>query len=86
MIFPVLMEWDYGNIFVWGDKFSRVTLDLTWERALRFVFGMMFGVGINLLKLHFPGYSILPASRKCLLRTMWSDLMVLPNGTSSLRG
>jgi hypothetical protein len=60
-IFPALMEWDSGNIFVWNGRFSRVTLDSTRGRALRLVFGMMFGVGIDLLKLHIPGCSILPA-------------------------
>ena len=70
VIFPVLMEWVYGNIFVWGDRFSRVTLDLIRGRALRFVFRMMYGVRMDLLKLRFPGCSILPASRKRLLRTM----------------
>ena len=38
------------------------------------------------LKDVFPGCSILPTSRKRLLQTIWSDLMVLYNGTSSLCG
>jgi hypothetical protein len=84
-IFPVLMEWVFGNIFVWGGRFSRVTLDSIRGRALKFVFGMMFSVGIDLLKLCSPGCSILLDSRKLLLRAMWSDLMVLSNETSSLR-
>jgi hypothetical protein len=85
-ILPVLMEWGFGNTFVWDGKFSRVTLDSIRGMALRFDFGMMFGVGIDLLKLLSPGCSILPASRKRLLQTMWSDLMVLYNRTSNLRG
>ena len=85
-MFPVLMEWGFGNTFVWGGKSSRATLDSIQGMALRFDFGKMFGVGIDLLKLLSPGCSILLASRKHLLPMMWSDLMVLFNGTSSLRG
>jgi hypothetical protein len=66
-MFPVLMEWGFGNAFVWGSKSSKVTLDLIRGMALRFDFGKMFGVGIDLLKLLSPGCSTLPASRKRLL-------------------
>jgi hypothetical protein len=69
-----------------GGRFSRVTLDLIQGRALRFVFGMMYGVGIDLLRLCSPGCSILLASRKRLLRTMWSELIALSNGIFSLHG
>jgi hypothetical protein len=50
------------------------------------LFGMVFGVGIDLLKLRFLGCLILPAPRKRLLRIMWNDLMVPSNRISTLRG
>ena len=57
-LFQFLMEWVFGNIFEWGGKLSRVTLGSIWGRALGFVFGMMFGVGIVLLKSCSLGASI----------------------------
>jgi hypothetical protein len=58
------MEWVSRNTFVWGDKLSRGTFGLIRERALGFVFGMIFGVGIDLLRRRSLGYSTLPGSRK----------------------
>jgi hypothetical protein len=86
VIFLVLMEWVSENLFVWDGRVLRVILDLIWARALRYVFGMMFGVGIDLLKLSFLGCLVLLVLRKRPLRIMWSELMVLSNGIFSLRG
>jgi hypothetical protein len=54
-LLPVLMEWVFGNTFVWGGNLSIVTYGLIQGRALRFVFGMMYGVGDRPLKVAFPG-------------------------------
>ena len=85
-IFLVLMGWVYGNTFVRVDRFLGAFLDLILARALRFAFGMMFDVGIELLKRLFQVYLSLPGSRRRLLRIMWSAQMEPPNGTSSLLG
>jgi hypothetical protein len=45
VIFLGLMGWVSGNLFVWGGRFLRVTLDLIQARVLRYVFGRVFGVG-----------------------------------------
>ena len=86
VIFLVHMEWVSRNLFVWGGRFLRVTLDSIQARALRYVIGMMFGVGIDLLKLRFLGCLILPVLRKCPLQIMWSDLMALSNRIFNSRG
>jgi hypothetical protein len=63
-LFQVLMEWVFGNTFVWGGKLSRGTFGLIRDRALGFVFGMMFGVGIDLLRPRSLDFSTLLGSRK----------------------
>jgi hypothetical protein len=70
VIFLVLMEWVSENLFVWDGRVLRVILDLIQARALRYVFGMMFGVGIDLLKLNFLGCLVLLVLRKRPLRIM----------------
>ena len=69
-----------------GGRFLGATLDLILARALRFAFGMMFGVGIELLKRLFRVCISLPGSRRHPLRIMWSAQMEPSNGTSSLLG
>jgi hypothetical protein len=80
------MGWVFGNLFVWGDKFLGAISYLILARAQRSAFGLMFGVGIELLKRLFLACLTLQASRRRPLRIMWRDQMELSNGISSLLG
>jgi hypothetical protein len=55
--------WVYGRILGGVGKRFVVTPDLKWEIALRFNSGMIFGVGIWPLWMHFQFYLILLAQR-----------------------
>ena len=78
--------WVFGNTFVRDGRFLRAILDLILAIALRSTFGMMCGVGIELLQRLFLVCLSLPASRRRPLQTIWSAQMELSNGTSSLVG
>ena len=58
----------------------------TYSSKKRFAFGMIFGVGIELLKRFFRVCLFLLALRRHPLRTIWSAQMESSNGTSSLLG
>jgi hypothetical protein len=64
--FLVCMGWACGNLFVWGGRILGGFLSLILKRALRFAFGMMFGVGIGLSKRLFQACSTLLDSRRHL--------------------
>jgi hypothetical protein len=81
-----LMGWVFGNTLVRVGRFLGAFSDLILARALGFAFGMIFGVGTELLKALFLVCLALPASRRRPLRTIWSAQMELSNGTSSLLG
>ena len=81
-----LMGWVFGNSFVKGDRLLGAICVLILARALRSVFGMMFDVGIELLKRHFLVCLSLLGSRRHPLRIMRNGQMVLYNGISSFLG
>jgi predicted membrane protein len=75
VLFPVHMGWAYGNLFAWGGRILGIMSSLIRVWALGSAFGMMFGVGIELLKRLFQVCSPLPGLRRHLLRIMQSILM-----------
>jgi hypothetical protein len=82
----VLTGWAFGNIFVWGGRFLGGMSSLTRGMARRSVSGMMSGVGIELLKRHFRGCSLLLVGRRLPFRIMWSILMAQFNGIFNFLG
>jgi hypothetical protein len=82
----VLMGWVFGNLFVGDDRLLGIISGVIFLRAQRSAFGMIFGLGIELLKRLFLACLILPISRRHLLRIMWSDPMELSNGIYSFLG
>jgi hypothetical protein len=80
------MGWAFGNTLIRVGRFLRAISDLILVRALRFAFGMIFGVGIELLKRLFLVCLSLPASRRRPLQIIWCTQIESSNGTSSLLG
>jgi hypothetical protein len=46
----VLMGWVFGNLFVGDDRLLGIISGVIFLRAQRSAFGMIFGLGIELLK------------------------------------
>jgi hypothetical protein len=67
---PVLMGWVFGNLFVRVGRLLVLISGLIWPRAQRSIFGMIFGVGIELLKRLSLACFILQALRRLPLRIM----------------
>jgi branched-subunit amino acid ABC-type transport system permease component len=82
----VLTGWAYKNIFVLGGRILGGISSLTRAMARKSLFGMISGVGIELLKRHFQVYSPLPVLRRLPFQIVWSNLMVRPNGIFSFLG
>jgi hypothetical protein len=80
------MGWVFGNTFVRVGRFLGALSGLILVKALRFTLGMTFGAGIELLKRLFLVCLALLATRRRLLRTIWSAQMESSNGTSSFLG
>ena len=59
-----LMGWVFRNTFVRVGRFLGAILDLIMARALKFAFGRIFGVGIELLRKFFLVCLALPALRR----------------------
>jgi hypothetical protein len=68
------MGWGFGRILGVGGS-CLATLDLIWGMAPKFVYGMMFGVGLNLSRHIFWNCLSLPVLRTLLWRTIWSFLV-----------
>jgi hypothetical protein len=59
--FLVRMGWACGSLFVWGGRILEGLLSLIQVRALKFAFGMMYGVGIGLSRRRFQACTALLA-------------------------
>jgi hypothetical protein len=77
---PVHMGWACENLFAWGGRILGGMSSLIRGWALGSAFGMISGVGIELLKKLFQACSPLPGLRRHPLRIMRSILMAQFNG------
>jgi hypothetical protein len=68
------MGWGSERI-LGGIGSCLATLDLRWGMALKFVFGMMFDVGLKHLRHLFRTCLALPVLRMLMWRTIWSFLV-----------
>jgi hypothetical protein len=59
-----LMGWVFRNTFVRVGRFLGAISNLILSRALRFAFGMIFGVGDSALKEVFPGLFIIASLKE----------------------